>query len=367
VETKNKKILFVINKLGVGGAERVFVNDVNSLHDLGYDVRIVTLFGGVEDQSLLKDLRLPNDRVHHLNSGGVFDPSVIYGLAKIVRKNKIDIVYSTLNESNIVTRVVKIFSPQTKVFIREANVAEPKPFSFKVLDIILNIFASRIVCVSEEVRQSLKKYLPMYVSKMTVLMNGVDLPSGQKIYSESTNGVKILNVGSLNPKKGQRYLIDASAILRDRGSNFELHIYGRGREQQNLEALINSLNLDKFVFLHEPVTYQELSQKYFDADIFVLSSLWEGCPNVLLEAMAHGTASVTTLVSGAKDIVENGKCGMFANVGDAISLAQKIEILINDHELRKKIGIAGKQCICQNYSVDQHVKRLLLIFEEYGI
>lgn len=348
----------------MGGAERVFVNDVNSLFDSGHDVRMITLFGQVEDQPLLKELRVPNDRVQHLNGSGVFDPSVIYGLAKLVRKHKIDIVYSTLNEANIVSRVVKIFSPQTKVFIREANVAEPKPFWFKVLDVILNIFVCKIICVSEEVKISLKKYLPMYESKMTVLMNGVDLPSGQKIYSERTNGAIILNVGSLNPKKGHKHLIEASAILRDKGLNFEMHIYGRGKEKQNLEGLIKLLKLNEMVFLHEPVTYRELSQKYFDADIFVLSSLWEGCPNVLLEAMAHGTASVTTLVSGAKEIVENGKCGMFANVGDASSLAQKIEILINDYELRKKIGISAKKRIESDYSMQAHLLKLLKIFNE---
>lgn len=365
MENKSKKILFLINKLGVGGAERVFVNDVNALNGMGFDVYLATLFGRQEDQTMLSEVNIPSQNIFHINSKNIKDFSLYKKLISILKDEKIDKIISTLNEANLVARVVSLLLPKLDVFIREANVAGPKPIKFKFLDILLNLFVRKIICVSEEVRKSLQKYQPFYKNKMVVLMNGVFVPNVEKNYDSSSKVVKILNVGSLNPKKGQTYFIEALGKIKKEGVAFEACIYGKGIEESNLKNRIIEMGLENDISIKSPVPQAQLSKEYLGADIFVLSSLWEGCPNVLLEAMAHGTASVSTDVSGARDIVVDGESGFVVPIRDVDFMSRRIIELAKDPGLRETFGIAAKNRILHEYSIDKHIKRLInFIYEE---
>ncbi len=360
IQTNKKGILFCINKLGVGGAERVFIKDANSLLELGYEVFFCIIFGQKEDQKLLSNLQIGHENVFYAQARSFFDFNSISRVSEFINKNNIKTVYSTLNEANIFSRLIKFWSWKLNIIIREANVAGPKPIKFKFLDLILNLFVKKIVCVSEEVKKSLNKYQPFYSYKMEILMNGVHIPDIRKNYDNTSLPFKLLNVASLTPKKGQRFLIEALSVVETKYPNsFRLTIVGGGAEKKNLERQIQDLNLTDKVIIIDPVSLDELQKYYLDADIFVLSSLWEGFPNVLLEAMSFGLTSVSSSVSGANSIIENNVSGILVPPGNSNLLANNLLYLrLNPKEL-SVLGLNARNRAAQNFSYNAHLKRLI--------
>ena len=355
----NKKILFLINKLGVGGAEKVFIKDANALIKDGMNIHFAFLYGGEEDQTLIKDLDIGRENIFYPRFRKLFDFGAFLKFSSYVKKNEINVIYSTLDESNIISRFIKIFNPSIEVIIREANVAFSKPFWFKFIDLILNIFVKKIISVSSEVKKSLEKYQPFYAYKNEVLMNGVFIPESSKKYSEGLSKLKILNVGSLTEKKGQKFLLEACSLVeKQRPGSFQLDFYGEGVLKESLNKKIKELNLENIVRLNDLVSFEKLSQIYIESDLFVLSSLWEGCPNVLLEAMAHGLCSISTKVSGANDIVINGISGILVERADSGDIANAIIDIIDKRSKMSILGNKAREMIIKEFSFDAHINRL---------
>ncbi|MBI2673873.1 MAG: glycosyltransferase [Candidatus Zambryskibacteria bacterium] len=353
------KILFLINSLKIGGAERVFVKDANTFRERGREVFFAVLFGSEKNQPLLPQLTLERNRFFCCEARAFYDLCGLRRLTIFIRKNKINTVYSTLDEGNLVARLLKLFLPKLTITIREANVADKKPLKFKIADLCLNFFANKVIAVSEEVLESLIRYEPWYKGKMILLKNGVDIPDVKKRYENINFPLKLLNIGNLNLKKGQRFLIEACKMIKDRmPESFHLTIVGSGSEAINLKKMINDLGLDDVVTIVLPVSPRELSNYYLDADIFILSSLWEGSPNVLLEAMAHGVASLSTRVGGSNNIIEDGISGKLVLSGDGRALADGIFDMIEHRDMLASLGKEGRKRVMNQYSFNHHIKML---------
>ncbi len=362
---QKNKILFLINKLGTGGAENVFLKDANHLTNLGYDVYFSLVFGDPEEQPLLSKLNVPKEKILFCEAKNLFDLKALYRLVQFIKKNNINVLYSTLNEANIFSRLSAFWRHGARVIIREANVADPKPLKFKFLDLVLNIFVKKIVCVSEEVKDSLLKYLWLYRRKMVVLPNGVDIPVKQKDYSymnmakEIKEPVRFLNVGSLTIKKGHKILIEACALVQKEAPDcFSLDIIGDGVERENLEKLIKDINLEDKVKLLGKQDKEKVGEHYLNSDVFLLSSLWEGSPNVLLEAMSYGLVCISTRVSGALDMIEDGVSGHLVPKGDSKALVEKMLEVIKDQENFQTIGNNARKKMIEEYAFPIYIKRL---------
>lgn len=357
----HKRILFLINKFGVGGAEGVFAKEIKGLIAMGLDVRVGVLFGDLSDQVMLHDLKIDGSKIFLARAQSVFDLRSLRRLIKFLANNQITNIYSTLNEANLWARFSKLFYWPARVVIREANVADHKPIKFKIADFLLNFLVAKIVCVSEEVKLSLLRYQPLWSFKMAILMNGVEIPPDPKVYPESPRlPLRILNVGSLTPKKGQRTLITALAQVNQQLPNsVKLTIVGSGSEQQNLLDLTRLLGLERVVTLIPAVPTGQIGEFYRQADLFVLSSVWEGCPNVLLEAMAYGLAVITTNVSGSRQIV--GDKGIVVPVNSVVDLAQAITELVGKREILGNLGQASRERMMELFSFPDHFKKLVAI------
>tara|TARA_Y100000590_G_C15717085_1_gene1012240 strand:- start:1963 stop:3036 length:1074 start_codon:yes stop_codon:yes gene_type:complete len=160
--------------------------------------------------------------------------------------------------------------------------------------------------------------------------------------------LKIINIGRFTEQKDQITIIKAIKILRKK-INCKLIIMGRGKEENNLKKYIYENKLNENVkiikFLKNP--YSLLKQ----SDLFVLSSKYEGLPNVLLEAITMGKFIISTnCPTGPKEILLNGKGGLFFKIGDHIDLSKKIIFYFNNKKkMRKKIKLAKKNLYKFNY------------------
>ena len=155
--------------------------------------------------------------------------------------------------------------------------------------------------------------------------------------------LKILNIGRLTLQKDQSTLIKSLTILKEKKINFHCCIIGRGKLKHNLQDLIHNLKLKKFVSL---IGFKSQAEKYLnECDIFVLTSKYEGLPNVLIEAQKYNVPIISSnCPTGPKEILINGKLGDLFEPSNYISLSKK---LISFHQNKKRLK--DKSLNARNY------------------
>ena len=178
-----------------------------------------------------------------------------------------------------------------------------------------------IIALTQHMRDELVHYWHQPQRKITVIPNGIACPDTRAEPHQRARPY-ILCVSRLEAQKDIPTLLNAFATVR-RAHDCQLLIAGAGRDQARLEALSARLGLVADVEFLGHVS--DPGALYAGAQIAVLSSLWEGFPNVVIEALAHGTPVVATRTPGAVEILDGTECGLLANLGDAPDLARQME------------------------------------------
>ena len=330
----NKRVLlFVMHELSVGGAERVVTNLVNNLDREKFDIHLC-LFkkkGGLID-ALAEDITLHDLQASRVLAGG-------YKLFALILQLKPDVVFSSITHVNLLLGffipLLRPFCGHTKFMTREVNIpsirAEHLPGS-KRLDRFYRRLIHNFDCI---IAQSSFMKRDIYLSygtdedKVVVVNNPIDTSrirsalghevSRGKLFD--TDKTVILAVGNLRRQKGFDILLKAMPLLSDR---FHLYLLGEGKERGVLEKMIVELGLSEKVTLlgahNNPYIYMK------NADIIVLSSRYEGFPNVILEANACGKFVIAFECPGVgSEIIENNVNGLLVECGNYKKLAEAIE------------------------------------------
>ena len=168
------------------------------------------------------------------------------------------------------------------------------------------------------------------------------IPNPSTFHTDHTSFLsekKVISVGRLTPQKNYASLIRAFKNVADKHPDWILEIYGDGPQEIELKSFITKLNLEKHVFLKG--FSSNVKEVMINSSIFVLSSIFEGLPLVIVEAMACGLPVVSyACPCGPKDIISEGKDGFLVNINDEIALANKINLLIENEKLRKQMSNA---------------------------
>ena len=232
--------------------------------------------------------------------------------------------------------------------------------------------ASRVVTVSEYHRSYIARLCPRWSpAEIKVVHYGLDpteFEPGQSRAEDPT--VRLVSVGRLEEKKGFEYLIDACALLADRGYSFRCTIIGKGSLRDQLQARIDRHQLQNHVLLLGARDQAAVQDLYRHSDIFVLpcviaaSGDRDGMPNVLLEAMALQLPVVTTSVTGIPELVHDGENGLLVPERNAQALAHGIERLINDPALRLTFGQRGRETVLAGFDIHQTAAQLAQVLQE---
>jgi glycosyltransferase involved in cell wall biosynthesis len=199
---------------------------------------------------------------------------------------------------------------------------------------------------------------------------GVDLARyGQSLTAESSvrpeleigrNDLVVTCVAELNKNKNQNYLLDAWKCLLERLRDAHLLLVGGG-DASTLQRRVEQERISRVHFLGHRRDVPAILQA---TDIAVLVSRREGLPRSLMEAMASGKPVVATNIRGSRDLVEHGRSGFLVDLGDVAALAESIERLALDAELRTAMGIAGRERI-QEYGLDRVLKEMSDLYTHY--
>lgn len=356
--TKKKKIIFVLTVLGPGGAERVVSTIANSLPRNEYQPQVI-LF---QKDNGYADMLNPD--VEILETKTLRIRNSLIPILKFFKTEKPDIVFASFGEVNAyISLFIKLF-PKIKFIARETNVVSnhvTRP-EIKFFYRFYNNY-HKIICQSDDMYIDLLQNFGIAKEKLVKINNPVDfgnieskLKGELKPIEYTTDQRNIIAMGNLSARKGFDLLLQVFSHLKNEDIN--LFILGDGSDHQKLLLLKEQLCLDKVHFLgvkKNPYPYLKF------ANLFILSSRYEGFPNALLEAGACGTyALANNCPGGITEIVQSGINGEVALIENTEEFAQKIKEILNQKHDADVIKNSIKSRFSKEIILEQYQK----IFQE---
>lgn len=346
-EVAEMRLLFVARAIHnmAGGAERMIITIMNEMVRKGHQVALFTWDRADARAFYPMD---PAISWYRLHSG---DPSAKASL--LSRLNRVSKVRDVVTEfrPDVITcfqggpyRAMLGYTVGLKIPLIAAERTAPTLYDHandkrtRWLEHQTFRFAKRVTVQFDRYRQ----YYPSNLQQLIVeTPNPVKAPSHTASPSRpGQNGrFSLLSVGRLSYQKNYEVLLEAFVLIADKFPEWDLNIVGEGEDRASLEAMIKRSNVLRGR-VSMPGTTSDVESVYAAANLFCLPSRWEGFPNALAEALAHGLPSVGfEECAGVPDLIEPGKSGILAEGnGNSHSLAQALSILMTDHYTREKMG-----------------------------
>jgi colanic acid/amylovoran biosynthesis glycosyltransferase len=238
--------------------------------------------------------------------------------------------------------------------------------------------AAFVVPISEYNRQLiLEACRGDYGEKLVVIHCGVDTRLFQPQVDSFSHDDRrlpypfsLLCIGTLHEVKGQKILIEACRLLRERKVEFVCHFAGDGPDEDALASHVHAAGLKDAVHFHGRLTRPEVMERLRAADVVVAPSVpsrdgrREGIPVALIEAMAAGRAVVASHLSGIPELVKDMQSGLLVPAGDAAALADALDCLYREPGLRRRLGQAGRKRVTAYFDLHQNAAVLARYFKE---
>lgn len=343
-----KRILHLIKGLARGGAEQLLLSQAPYVDGNRFEYEVAYLLP--EYNALVADLRAVGLPVTCLD--GAWGVGWIGRLRHLVREHEIDLIHDHSPYVAIGTRLGLKGRSHPRLVYTEHNVWQSYHRATYWGNLLTYPRSDHVFAVSDHVRKSICYPRPLRLLPMPVvetLHHGLD-PAAVSGWSFS-DGVRqelgipedaplVGTVANFRASKGHRILLDAAVRVRRAVPNVRFLLVGRGPLESDIRRRVRNLGLDRtVVFAGARDDAPRLAGAF---DVFALSSVYEGLAIALIEAMALGRPAVVTRVGGLTEVVEHGKQALVVNPADPEALADAIVTLLQDADLRRQLGEAGR-------------------------
>jgi glycosyltransferase involved in cell wall biosynthesis len=378
---KKKTILYIITQAEWGGAQR-YIFDLGGRFKDEYHVVVavgeptgkrdlLTRFNSEQIQTV--QLRRLVRRISPID-----DILAVCELAKLYKTVKPDIIHLNSSKAGVIGSLARLLVKGQMLTVYTAHgwtYLEPLPFYQRWLYLLMEKISVHLrdatIVLSEKEKNIALQYGTAKKDSVYVIPNGIDLNKIKLLSREEARkkldikDIGYLTIGviaNLYKTKGLKHLIEAINILKNKYSisNIKTIITGEGHERKNLETQVKKLNLENNIYL---VGAKDNAYQYLKAfDLFVLPSVKEGFPYVILEAMAAGLPIVATKVGALPEIINEKENGPLVPPADPEALAQAINNLLADSELREKIKQNNPETV-KKYSLEKTIAQIKNIYK----
>ncbi|MCG6924586.1 MAG: glycosyltransferase [Acidobacteria bacterium] len=365
-------VLHVCDKFGVRGSSihgvsRLFSWWLPRYDATRFEVGLVGLKHPEPATQWLADQGLP---VHHLGRGR-FDPRILTDLASLARRRGTRILhvhgYAAADFGRLAARLAG-----TKLVLHEHFADPAMPAYQGFADRALAPLIDHAIAVSHSTRDFLVRERFVPPDRVRLIWNGAPLDEFAPAGPERGRGVRrelglpedglvVGSIGRLNAQKGHRFLIEAAAPLCRQRSDLRVLVVGDGDLMDDLQQQAAGLGIaDRVLFAGHRTDVPDLLAAL---DVFCISSLYEGTPLALFEAMAAGRAVVSTAVDGCREVLEDGVTGLLVPPGDAAALGTALDRVLADAGLRETLGREALEA-SRAYDVGSSVEQMEALYDE---
>ncbi|MBD3367981.1 MAG: glycosyltransferase [Candidatus Eisenbacteria bacterium] len=360
-----RTVLHVIQSLEAGGAERVVVE-----YALAHDPErcspvVCTIRGGGPLEDVLRSRGVP---VHVLGRPGRMNPTPLVRLARLVRTHRPAVVHGHNFAGTSLAAAAAMVAGADGVVRTEHNVVVSNSRLRRTVSRLSSLREDAQIAVSDCVRRSHLADGRIGHRRFVTIWNGIDDSRLREARGEAAlraelgvadDGLLYLSVGSLTRQKNQSLLIEAAALMDD--PRVVLAIAGKGPLRDELEKTIRARGLEhRVLLLGRRLDVPELLSA---ADAFVLSSVYEGLPITVLEAMAAGVPCIVSRVGGTPEVISDGESGVLVPPDDAEALAAAMQRLAGDDALRERLSAGARRVFERAFDAKHMVGRTEALYD----
>jgi len=366
---KNKiNVLQVTFGMGIGGMERVIQTICRGIDKYKYSIRV---FCSHQKGDLAAELEKDGFEIIYPQNQTRLDRYLrARDIARVIRHYEIDIVHThhtpSFIDSYFAAKITKV-----PVFINTDHCKKyPIPWRYGIAERTAAAFADRVVAVSNHTKNDLVQHVRIPSNKIDVIYNGIDFPK--------TNGLKNMEtirtefgiakdemivgcVSRLDEQKGYPLFIDSAALILNENPKVKFMIVGGGIKEKELKSQANRLGIgDKIIFTGWRLDASRILKIF---DVFLLTSIFEGMPIVLIEAMAAGKAIVATSVGGNPEVVKHGVNGYIVNERSPEIVSKYVNNILLNEKLRDNMQKKSLDYYRNTYRSDQMVEAYQNLYE----
>ena len=323
------KLLFVTSTLSSGGTERVISLLANELSNRGHQVGIVCLNRRIVFYPIDEKVKVV---FAEEEAGTSFIGKKMLWLRKYVKTTRPDAVLPFMTDVYSVT-LVSLIGSGVPVISSERYDPRASNLLYKTIRWLFLRLTTHLVVQTEDIKSCYSKALQ---KRTTVIYNPVNEKVFEDLLLPKEKQNKIVSVGRLAPQKNFPMLIDAFAKIIKEFPDYQLVIFGEGPLREELQSQIDSLHLTENVLLAG--RSNQVIEELRSAKLFCMSTNAEGMSNALIEAVCIGLPVITTNVSGAEELVDDGRTGFITPIGDEAQLVVALRKMLGNEVLMKEMG-----------------------------
>lgn len=371
---KNRiRVLYVIDNFSYGGGERGFGQLSSGLNRDRFQTFIAAHPGGkLEEIARRGGVRFfPTDMSRRVNF------KAISHLSRFIAQNKIDIVHSMGARADFFARMACRKSASAALICAVAMPVEGFDVNFlkkkvyKITDSYSVKYVTHFIAVSKALKEWLVKERRISSDKISVIYNGVEMDdyNPQQFASREARdslGIKddsaiIGTIGRLVYQKGFSYFLEAARLIHDKKKKARFVIVGQGPEEDDLKHLAKSLGISQ-VCEFAGLRY-DIARVLFAFDVFVLSSVLEGLPRTVIEAMAMGRPIVATDIEGVREELRDNETGLLVPPANPDALAKAVLSLLENRKMAKRLGREARKDAEKRFDLKHTLANVEMLYE----
>ena len=359
------KVVDIINLSS--SANTLLRNRVKMMRTSGIDNRIICMDGPYVRS--LQEEGIPVETVHLPRGYNVLKLAFsLFQVAAYLRRENIDIVHTHCSIPGFIGRLaawvvrVPVIIHTVHGFHFHERTATLKRHSYVLLERLAGLFVDALLSQNSDDMEEARWHRIVPPDRLHSIGNGIDLERfrpGMQL-PPADGRVTITCVARLEAVKNHKMLFEAVRLLKERGERFKLWVIGDGELRLKYQLLCEGMEIDHLV--HFLGYRDDIPELLAQTDIAVLTSIKEGVPRTVLEAMALGIPVVATRVKGTREVVQDGETGFTVQLGDSVGLAAKLSELMKDSALRAKMGRRGREIAVKRFDERAIVNSLRTIY-----